>query len=175
MNKSNTPDLTVFEDNSDFSNIQDLIKWAVLEEAALLAIKKEYTDRKEALAATKEKLAQMFRAKGIKTYKMDNGLAPCRMTATKFWVDTGVEQEQLCEWFEKNGLGESIKRSINFQTMNSILNDRKDAGETIPDHLVCFSERDSLQMNGKTKFLGENKLSISLPEIKVKNGSVEVK
>jgi len=167
--------LSVFKGSSDLDNIQDLVKWVVLEEAALLKIKKDYENRKEQLAAVKESIAKIFRAKGIKTHKLSSGLAPCCITTTKFYVKSEVEQEQICQWFEQNNLGESIKRAVNFQTMNSILSDRKEAGEDIPSHLVDYTDRDSLRMNGKPKFLADNKVDIRLPEIKVQNGNIEVK
>ena len=175
MGSADAPDLTAFEDQSDLNDIQDLVKWLVLEEAALLDIKREYEDRKEQMKATKERVAQIFKARGIKSHKLSSGLFPCRMTATKFYVNSDTEQEQLCQWFEDNGLGSSVKRSVNFQTMNSILNTRKEAGESLPNGLVDFTERDSLTMNGKTKFLGENKVNIKVPEISVHNGKVEIK
>jgi len=169
------PDLSVFEDKSDINNIQDLVKWIVLEEAALLDIKKEYESRKEQMNATKEKVAQIFKSKGIKSHKLDSGLFPCRTTTTQFYLSSVTDQEQLCQWFEDNGLGSNVKRTVNFHTMNSVLNERVEAKETIPNNLVDFTERDSLRLNGKSKFLVKNKVNVKVPKIKVHNGKIEVK
>lgn len=169
------PDLSAFQDDSNLDDIRDQAEWIALEDAALTKLKKDLVARKDILDEAKENIARIFKSKGIKSHKFDSGLSPCRSTATKYYVNSDTEQEQVCQWFEDNGLGENVKRSVNFQTMNSVLNERVEAGESIPNGLVDFTERDSLKMNGKSKFLKANPLSLNLPEIRIKNGNIEIK
>lgn len=171
----NIPDLSVFENDSDLDKIKDLVTWIALEEAALAGLKKKYESRKEELNAAKEQVASIFKSKSIKGHSLDNGLSPCRTTVTKFYLTASTEQEALCQWFEANGLGANVKRSVNFQTLQSVLGARVDAGQSVPTDLVDLSERDSLRMNGKSAFLKDNKVVLTIPEIKVVKGKVEVK
>lgn len=172
---ANVPDLSAFQNDSDLDKIKDLVTWIALEEAALLDIKKKYESRKEELASAKEQVALLFKSKGIRGHKLDNGLSPLRSITTKFYLKGEIGQEQICMWFEENGLGANVKRSVNFQTMQSVLSARVDAGESVPVELVDFSERDSLRMNGKSAFLKDSKINLTIPEIKVVKGRVEVK
>jgi len=174
----NQIDLSAFTENEDSVNntaIEDLVKWAVLEGRTLELLKKEHAERKDALDKVKEQIAQTFKSRGLKSMKLNSGLQPLRATSTKFYVKGEADQEAVCQWFEDNNLGYNVKRSVNFQTMNAVLNERIEAGEPIPKDLVDWSERDTLRMGNKTKFLAEYNIDLKTTKISVQNGKVSIK
>jgi transposase len=181
-----TVDLSAFADDTPNETIEDLAQWVALEDRVLELMKKEHSERKAKLDDTKEKLAQMLKAKGLKSMKLDSGLSPCRATATKFYTkaeadikpeilfNCGTITEALCRWFEKNGLGDNVKRSVNFQTMNSVFKERQEAGEPIPTDLVDLSERDTLRMNNKSAYLAGQNVQFKATQVSLQGGKVVV-
>lgn len=179
-------DLNAFADDTPDANIEDLAQWCALEERVLECMKKEHSERKEKLDATKEQIAKMLKAKGLKSMKLTSGLSPCRATSTKFYTKgeldvspeilkySGTIVEALCRWFEKNGLGDNVKRSINFQTMQSVFKARQEAGESIPTDLVDLSERDTLRMNNKSAYLAGQNVKFKATKVSLQNGKVTI-
>ena len=133
MNGGEIFDASAFADDSPDIAIEDLAQWVALEDQILMLMKKEHSERKEKLDGTKEKLAQMLKSKGLKSMKLTSGLSPCRATATKFYCkseseidpkilkESGTIAEAICRWFEKNGLGDNVKRSVNYNTKHDWL------------------------------------------------------
>ncbi len=187
MKHNSEPDLSAFVDDTPDETIEDLAQWVALEDQVLQLMKKEHSERKDKLDATKEKLAQMLKARGVKSLKLDSGLSPCRATATKFYVKgesdvdpeiikkEGSISEALCNWFVRNNLGDNVKRSINFQTMQSVFKALQEAGHDIPTHLVDLSERDTLRMNNKSAYLAEHNVKFTATKVSLQGGKVVVK
>jgi len=180
------PDLSAFADDTPDANIEDLAQWVALEDRVLELMKKQHTERKDKLDATKEKLAQMMKARGQKSITLDSGLKPIRIVATKFYArgeadlkpeilkDCGTVTEALCRWFEKNGLGDNVKRSVNFNTMQAVFKARQEAGEPLPMDLVDLSERDTLRMNNKSAYLAEQNVQFKATQVSLRGGKVVV-
>jgi len=172
MDKTDKPDLSAFEDTSNTKAIEDMAQWAALEERTLELMKKEHARRKDDLDYIREQIAQLLKSRGLKSLKLDSGLSPCRTTATKFFLKPEADQAALCQWFKSHGLGASVKQSVNFQTMQSVLSERKERGETLPKELVELTERDSLRMGNKSKFLAGQPVEFKATEIKIQNGKI---
>lgn len=167
-------DLNAFQDNSPNETIESLAQWIALEDQVLTLMKKEHSERKDKLDATKEQIAKMLKAKGLKSMKLDSGLSPCRAISTKYYVNADTNQEDVCDWFEKNGLGDNVKRSVNFNTMQSVFKARQEAGNSIPTDLVDLSERDTLRMNNKSAYLAGQNVKFKATNVRLQNGKVTI-
>lgn len=174
MNGGEIFDASAFADDSPDANIEDLAMWIALEERVLEKMKKEHSERKDKLDATKETVAKLLKAKGLKSMKLDSGLSPCRIVTTKFYLKPETGQEALCRWFEQVGLGDNVKRSVNFHTMQSALKERQEAGHSLPDDLVDLTERDSLRLNNKSAYLSEQNIKFKATEVRLSGGKIEV-
>ena len=175
-----------YPDDSPDETIEGLAQWIALEERVLEIMKKEHSERKEKLDATKEKVAKKLKEKGLTSMKLDSGLSPSRIVATEYYTkgesdlkpeilkDCGTVAEAICRWFENNGLGDNVKRSVNFQTMQSVLGARQEAGDSMPDDLVDLSERDSLRMNNKSKYLSGHNVKFTATKVSLQGGKVVV-
>ena len=161
-------------DRTDHSDLEKIAQWITYEGKLLLQLKKELNSRKEKLAATKEKLAETMKARGLKSVAFDSGLTPLRKVARKFHIKSGVSSEDICNWFIENGLGDCVKRSVGWQTMQSTLDTRLDQGEEIPTDLVEKTERDSLTMNGKTKFLADKGVVVRATQAIIRGDKVAI-
>jgi hypothetical protein len=168
------PDLSAFADDSPDANIEDLAQWCALEERVLECMKKEHSERKDKLDATKEQIAKLLKAKGLKSMKLDSGLSPCRATSVKYYRKSEITEEALCDWFEANDLADNVKRVVGFQKMQSVFRERLEAGQSIPTELVDQQERDTLRMSNKAAYLAGHNVKFKATKVSLQGGKVVI-
>ena len=128
-----------------------------IEDDELSSMGKELVKRKENLDALKTSLAeQMFENDATNGHKFDNGLFPKPKIQHKIFKAAGVDDDTLFDWLRSNELGDIIKETVHYMTMQSALGDYVDQGNELP---VIFNKSDvpTITMYGKSKFIEERK------------------
>lgn len=110
---------------------------------------------KELLGTMKAQLAEMMQANNCKNgHKFDNGIFPRPFTQTKIYKAKGVTDEQLHEWLKDNDLGDIIRPTVPWQTMNATLKKEIEAGKRLPDIFNITTEQSiKFSGNGHIKYL----------------------
>jgi len=138
-------------DSDDFNQqIEKMAVEIVVEDEAVAKLKSEHFDRKTKLDALKSELATLMRQNGMSSVKLANGLSPSATIKTKYFKGPGVTDDMLFDWLHDNDLGDIIKPTVNYNTMQSTL--KMFQGE-IPDTIFNISDVPTIRMNGKSKFL----------------------
>jgi hypothetical protein len=130
-----------------------LAEFIAVEDEAVSRLKAELTERNENLDACKEQLATMLSQAGLKSIKLDSGLSPTVADKTQYYKAAGVDDDTLFHWLRGAGLGDIIKPTVHFGTLQSALKAFADAGGALPDTIINVSQRLTVRMNGKAKFL----------------------
>lgn len=133
----------------------------IAELAELAAIYDDEYDKHKKLAAdydikrteAKERLAELMLQSGLESVKLDNGLAPRVKTSRKFFIQAGIDPEFIHAWLRGVGLGDIIKPTVHFQTMQAALTAYVDGGGQIDEQLINAKETPSVTLGGKTQFL----------------------
>ena len=130
-----------------------LAEFIAIEDAAVEALKREHTTRKENLDATKTQLAELLASAGVDSIKLENGLSPKVMKSVKYFKAQGVGDEDLFAFLHKNDLGDIIKPYVHWGTLQSTMKDFVGQGGVTPDTVFNVSDVLTVRMNGKSKFL----------------------
>ncbi len=136
-----------------------LAEYIALEDDAVTALDTELKDRKKKLDEAKEQLCSLLQQAGLTSIKLASGLTPSIKIETKYYKQKGVADEQLFGWLHDNGLGGIIKPTVHHGTLNSTLTQFTEQGGTAPELIFNISEKKSVRMNGKSKFLAQRNLN----------------
>ena len=134
------------------STIKTLAEFIVLETETLAKIKKDLQTRADSLDNIKAQLCQIMQQNGFSSCKLENGLNPATMIKTKYYKPAGLEDDTFFGWLNVNELGDIIKPTVNFNTMQSTLKDFVAQGGELPE-IFNIVEVQSIRMNGKSKYL----------------------
>jgi hypothetical protein len=120
------------------------------------ADEQQLKDDKKLLDSMKTKLAEMMVANNCKNgHKFDNGCFVKPFVSTKIFKQAGVSDEALFAWLNGEELGDIIKPTVNWQTMNAALKERMASGKDLPDAMFNVSSEQTMKFsgNGHIKFL----------------------
>ena len=156
-NTPNTEDVSqMFQSGNEQSDVKTTIKKMaelIVEKSVELEFtKKVLTERTETLESLKAQLCQIMQQNGFSSCKLENGLNPSTMLKTKYFDAAGLDNEQKFGWLNDNDLGDIIKPTVNFNTLQSTLKAFVLQGHDIPD-IFNVVEVQSIRMNGKSKYL----------------------
>ena len=115
--------------------------------------KEQLSVLEQELVEAKTNLATLMIQNGIESLKLANGLSPKAKTQTKYFKVAGIEDIQLFDWLTANNMGEIIKPSVHFQTLQSALQQFTDQGGEVPVELITVSSTPTITLYGKSKFL----------------------
>jgi len=113
-------------------------------------LQQQLSEKKQQLDQAKADLSMLMRQNGIEKLSLTNGLTPKATINRKYFKQSGVSDEQLFDWLKANDLGDIIKPSVHFQTLQGTL--KSFTGE-IPDAIFNVSDVPTITMYGKSKFL----------------------
>jgi len=130
--------------------IESMAIFVAVEDDALEKIQKEHDARKANLDQLKSDLCLLMKQNGMESVKLANGLTPKAIIKTKFFKQAGITDEQLFDWLNTNNLGDIIKPTVNFNTMQSTL---KMFNGEIPEAIFNVTDVPTITMYGKSKFL----------------------
>jgi hypothetical protein len=136
--------------------VEAMAVFIAVEGDAIDATQDTINARKANLDQVKAELATLMRQNGIEKLSLTNGLTPKAVIKRKYFKATGVSDELLQQWLFDNGLGDIIKPTVNFNTMQSTLASFN--GE-IPDAVFNVTDVPSITMYGKAKFLAERSVA----------------
>jgi len=130
--------------------IESMAVFIAVEDEAVKQASDALSERKNNLDQVKADLAMLMRQNGIEKLSLTNGLTPKATVSRKYFKQSGVSDEQLFDWLKSNDLGDIIKPSVHFKTLQGTL--KNFTGE-IPDAIFNVSDVPSITMYGKSKFL----------------------
>ncbi len=133
-----------------------LAEFIAIEGDELDAIKKDHAKRKDNLDATKTQLAELLLQNGLSSIKLTNGLSPSATTQRKFFWQAELEDDDKFSYLRNIGLGDIIKPTVNFNTMQAAMRDYVEAGGEIKEDMINVKSVASIRMNGKAKFLANH-------------------
>ena len=125
-----------------------------IEDDALEHLADELKTRKEKLDNRKTELAQLMMQAGMDSMKLESGLSPKAKIDRKFYKAGGVSDDGLMEWLKGVGLGDIIKPTVKFYTMQSALRLHEEQGHELPSTIFNVVSRPTVILYGKSKFLG---------------------
>jgi len=140
------------DNNAAITAINELAKHVADEDEACAVAKKELTDRQAKLKLAKEQLYDTLQDAGMQNCKLDCGLNPSRNLVTKYFKAAGVDEGTLFDWLNNNSLGDIIKPTVHWGTLNSTMKEFAEQGHTIPEIINPVQEK-GIRMNGKSKYL----------------------
>lgn len=129
-----------------------LAEFIAIEDDAVSRLKHELTERTENLDACKEQLATVLNQAGLQSIKLESGLSPAVAEKTQYFKAAGVDDPILFVWLRDNDLGDIIKPTVHFGTLQSTLKAFVDGGGVLPE-IINVSTKLTIRMNGKAKFL----------------------
>lgn len=130
--------------------IESMAVFIAVEDEEIKQISDALSERKNSLDQAKADLAMLMRQNGIEKVSLANGLTPKATISRKYFKQSGVSDEQLFDWLKANDLGDIIKPSVHFQTLQGTL--KNFTGE-IPDTIFNVADVPSITMYGRSKFL----------------------
>lgn len=119
---------------------------------------RDVKDAKAKLDADKERLANMLTDAGMKSCKLECGLTPRAKQTRKFFKKAGIDDHQLQSWLHANDLGDIIKPTVNFQTMQATLAAFESQGGDLPPDIFNIQVVPSIAMTGKSVYLASKGL-----------------
>jgi hypothetical protein len=132
-----------------------------IEDEALTRMDRELKDRKSKLEAAKEELATLLLSNGLDAIKLSSGLNPQARVDRKIYKASGVTDEQLFEWLEAQDLGNIIKCTVHFSTLQAAIKEHVDQGNDLPENLFLVSDKKTIRMGGKSKFLANRQAEVT--------------
>lgn len=133
--------------------ISEFAEGLAIEMEAVDELKVEHTRRKGVVDAAKAQLCIMLREAGMQSCKLECGLNPSAVTNTKYYAVGGINTEEFFGWLNQNNLGDIIKPTVHFQTLQATLKEFESQGGEIPESVVKRSEELTIRMNGKSAYL----------------------
>ena len=126
-----TSTVNLFADVSDLttklSRIQD-------ERARLVAMEQEVKDAKTELDALEADLIEAIRAAGMKSFTAADG-SLASVSERTYYRCTQANMEQCVAWLDSHGAGEIAKRSVPWQTLESLCRDWAAEGDQLPEFI----------------------------------------
>jgi hypothetical protein len=176
-NKENNTD-DMYDDSEasfDLKAATILAEHIALETDEVSELKAEHTRRTEELKQARIALYDLQKAAGMTKFTTESGLSPSLNLKTRYARNASVSEETLFGFLEDNKLGDIIKRTVNYNTLNSTMNEYVKMGGEIPltdedmsipmpegdDYTYSKEERPiitsweekGIRMNGKSKFV----------------------
>jgi len=109
--------------------------------------------RKEYLELCKTQLAQLLMQAGLESIKLEGGLTPRAKIVRKYFKQSGISDEQLFTWLNKNDLGGIIRPHVSFQTLQAALRTHELQGNVLPDEIFNTIDLPTVVLFGKSKYL----------------------
>ena len=135
---------------------EQLAVFIATEDSEIKELESQLKERKARLEETKTQLAEIMLQNGQESIKFANGLTPKAKIQVKFFKATGVEDNQLFDWLNTNGMGDIIKPFVHFNTLQSALQQYIEQGGQVPPELLTEQRIPTVVMYGKSKFLNSN-------------------
>lgn len=133
--------------------IRVLAEHVAIEMDAVDKLKKEHSNRKEALDQAKAKLCEILQEAGMESCKLDCGLNPKAKVNRKFYKAEGVDDPMLHDWLRSSDLGDIIVPYVHHMTLQSTLKVYEEMGNELPSNMFNVSLQPTITMYGKAKYL----------------------
>ena len=144
-------EMTMFECPQEInSTVKELAESIVLEEARVENIKKEVT-------AKRDQLICLMQQAGLASVKLDSGLAPKLEVRQRFSRRKDVSETEVFRWLAANGLADIIRPAVHPGTLQKALEEHAGQQGDVPQDIFNSFEQPTIRMNGKTKFLNNQK------------------
>ena len=143
------------DDSTVLAQVGKLAEHVALEMQGCDVDGKALTERKAALDASKEKLNKMMVEAGMRSCKLECGLTPSAVTKMRYYPVCGISSPEMFQYLEDVNLGDIIKPTVNFNTLQSTLKEYEGQGHDIPESVVKKSPQYTVRMGGKSAFLAE--------------------
>ena len=130
--------------------VKELAESIVLEEAKIEKTKKEVT-------AKRDQLICLMQQAGLESIKLDSGLAPKLEVRQRFSRRKDIDERELFRWLAANGLADIIRPAVHPGTLQKALEEHAGQQGDVPQDIFNSFEQPSIRMNGKTKFLNNQK------------------
>ena len=135
------------------SQVSGLAQNIAFEDAALSTLDRELKNRKQKLDEAKLQLAEILIQAGLQSIKLEDGLSPKGVHKRKYYKQAGVTDKQLFSWLEMCKLGDIIKPTVHFGTLQATLKAHEQGGNDIPDDIFNVTDFNTVTLYGKSKFL----------------------
>lgn len=132
---------------------EQLAVFIATEDSEIKELESQLKERKARLEEAKTQLAELMFQAGQESIKFANGLTPKAKIQVKFFKAAGVDDDQLFDWLNANGMGDVIKLTVHFQTLQSSLRQYTDQGGQVPAELLTEQRTPTVVMYGKSKFI----------------------
>ena len=115
--------------------------------------KKALSERNGKLDSSKEQLCKIMKEAGMDSVKLACGLSPSASYKPQYYAVDGCSGPDTMAWLREHDLGDIIKLTVNFQTLQSTLKDYEAQGKDVPETFATKSMKPTIRMNGKSKYL----------------------
>lgn len=152
------PDFTA--DGDVMAAMAKIAEQIAIEDDELKTIEADLKARKGKLQVTKGVLCDLLIENNCQNgHKFDNGILVKPTIKQEYFCQKEVDEQTMFTWLRANNLGDIIKETVFWQTLNATLKTEVEAGRNVPGEIFNLRETTTIRFagNGKAKFLAARK------------------